>query len=68
MNVHFKPPKIHWRAYLTRKAIVLLSLVAVTYLAEGWLGHPHLINKAHELTLGALTEHWLFGVPFEEAT
>ena len=68
MHVHFRPPKFNWRAYCTRKVAVLSTLVVLTYLVENFMGHPHYINKAHELTLAALCEHVFFGIPFDDTS
>ena len=62
---HVRPPRSHWQHYLTRKVLILAGLVVVTYFVEQQM-HTSVINHVHELTLGTLFEHVLFGIPFEE--
>lgn len=62
---HIRPPRIHWRHYLTRKVLILGALVVATYIV-GQQMHMGMFNRVHELTLGTLLEHLLFGIPFEE--
>lgn len=63
--MHIRPPKIHWHMYFTRKVLILSTLVMLTYLLEEWT-HAYLIGRTHELAMGTLFEHLLFGIPFHE--
>lgn len=65
MNIHIRPPKIHWRLYLTRKVLILGTLVVASYYIEAWL-HAPVVGRAHELAMGTLFEHLFFGIPFHE--
>lgn len=65
MMIRVRPPKIHWRLYITRKVMLLGSLVIFTYYLELWT-HMTLISKTHELAMGTLFEHLFFGIPFHE--
>lgn len=63
---HLRPPKIHWRKYLERKVILLVALVASTYVLESYFGlHVTVVHQAHELAVGVLAEHVFFGIPLE---
>jgi hypothetical protein len=62
---HIRPPKVHWRKFVERKVIMLTCVVVISpYLSE-YL-HLHLFNHIHELALGTLCEHLVFGVALEE--
>lgn len=60
---HFRPPKINWRLYFTRKVFLLAGIVAATSYASS-VFHYHGIGKLHELGLSFLFEHLFFGIPF----
>lgn len=60
----FRPPKIHWRLYFTRKVLILGVLVIVTSYIEAHL-HFRVMGRAHELALSTLAEHLFFGIPLQ---
>lgn len=59
---HFRPPKINWKLYLTRKVFLLIAVVVVTSYAEEYF-HMKMIGRFHEFGLSFLAEHLLFGIP-----
>ncbi len=60
-----RPPKIHWRKYVTRKVIFLATFAIVSPYIAAWV-HVELLSHAHELAVGTLFEHLIFGIPMEE--
>lgn len=64
-----RPPRIHWKKYLERKVIVLSALCLSTFIMETYFHMPHVmpvIHSFHDLTIGVLAEHLLFGIPLED--
>ena len=64
-----RPPKIHWRRYIERKVVILGSLAIATFIMESYFHVPRVggvIHGFHDLTVGVLAEHLVFGIPMEE--
>ena len=62
---NYRPPKIHWRKYMTRKVIILACFVVASTCVNTYM-HFALLDHAHELAMGTLFEHLIFGIPMEE--
>jgi enoyl-[acyl-carrier-protein] reductase (NADH) len=58
-------PRVHWKKLLTRKILFMVGVASISSIATHF-ADLSLVHKTAELSLTALADHLLFGVPFEE--
>jgi hypothetical protein len=57
--------RIHWRKLLRRKVLMMVCIAVLLQLAEHRY-YGGITHRLAELSLSAVLDHFLFGVPFLE--